>query len=195
MSEEPVTPWVDAAKRRPRIPFWAVPVLALLPLWAIAYALTLDRPTPTEPAPLELGAQVYDRSCAFCHGATGDGVGATPALVGDHAAPLVFPTPAEQVAWVALGTNGYQAAGRDTYGSGSPRPVGGAGVMPSWADSLTPEQLMSVVLHERSTLNDESFDAATWEDGFESTLGELLPPDRVAEYVAVLEEWAADPPA
>ena len=195
MSEEPVTPWVDAAQRRHRIPFWAVPVLALLPLWAVAYALTLDRPTPTEPRPLELGAQVYDQSCAFCHGSAGEGVGSTPALVGEHATPSVFPTPAEQVGWVALGSNGYRAAGRDTYGSGAPRPVGGAGVMPSWAESLTPEQLMAVVLHERSTLNDEAFDPVVWADGFDATLSELLPPDQVAEYVAVLEEWSADPPA
>jgi mono/diheme cytochrome c family protein len=192
---EPVAPWVEAAGKRQKIPYWAVPVLAMLPLWAVLYALTLDEPTPTEAGPLQLGAEVYGTNCAGCHGATGGGSGGVPALTGDNANPDVFPSPAEQVRWVALGTAGYQSAGIETYGEGAPKPVGGNGIMPGWMDSLTAEELMSVVLHEREGLNDEVFDAALWEEGFEETLAEHLPEDKVAEYVAVLEEWKAEPPA
>lgn len=190
---EPTPPWVEAARTRQKIPFWAVPVLAMLPLWAVVYALTLDPPTPTEPGPLELGSEVYNgQGCSGCHGAGGAGAGAVPALVGDNAAPEVFPRPADMVTWVALGTAGYQAAGIEEYAEG--KPVGGNGQMPGWMDSLTPEELMSVVLHERSGLNDEEFDIAVWEDGWEETLSERLPADMVDQYTAVLEEWADEPP-
>jgi len=192
---EPVAPWVEAAERRKKIPFWAVPVLAALPLWVVIYALTLDAPTPTEPGPLELGAEVFATNCSGCHGSSGGGAGAVPALTGDNATPKVFPSPADQIRWVSLGTAGYQAAGVETYGEGDPRPVGGNGTMPGWMDSLSAEELMAVVLHEREGLNDETFDAAAWQEDFEETLSELLPADKVAEYVAVLDEWAADPPA
>ncbi len=191
---DPVPPWVEAAETRKKIPAWAVPVLALLPLWAVIYAVTLDTPTPTELGPLEAGAEVYGTSCSTCHGATGGGVGAAPALTGDEGVRAVFPSPADQVTWVALGTAGYRAAGLDVYGTDGVKPVGAAGLMPAWGDSLTANQLMDVVLHERVTLDGEEFDIEVWKDGFEETLAELLPAEKVAEYVAVLEEWEADPP-
>lgn len=192
---EPVAPWVEAAERRQKIPFWAVPVLALLPLWGVVYALTLDEPTPTEPGAYELGAEVYNgQGCSGCHGAAGGGQGAVPALSGEGNPAVVFERPADMVTWIALGTNGYQAAGLDTYGNG--KPVGGAGNMPGWVDSLSAEQIMAVVLHERYAFgNDEEFDAEVWENGWEEALSELLPMDMVAEFTEILEEWVADPPA
>lgn len=186
---DPVAPWVEAAQTRRKIPFWAVPVLALLPLWAVVYALTLDPPTPTEPGPIELGAEVYaGKGCSGCHGAGGGGAGAVPALdlVAEH-----FAQPADMIAWVALGSAGFQAAGIDEYAPGIPV----AGGMPAFADSLTAEELMAVVLHERYQYGGEEFDPAIWEEGWEESLSELLPPEKVDEYTAVLEEWKADPPA
>ena len=100
--------------------------------------------------------------------------------------------PAAQVAWVALGSSGFQALGLDTYGDGSPKDVTSG--MPSWGDSLTADELMEVVLHERSGLNDEEFDIEVWKEGFEETLSDFLPADKVAGYVAVLEEWESNPP-
>ena len=95
------------------------------------------------------------------------------------------------VTWVALGSAGYQAAGIDEYAPGIPV----AGGMPAWADSLTAEELMSVVLHERTVYGGETFDAAVWEEGWEESLTALLPQDKVDEYTAVLDAWKADPPA
>jgi mono/diheme cytochrome c family protein len=189
---DPVPPWVEAAEERKKIPIWAVPVLALLPLWAVVYALTLDTPTPTEPGAFEEGAIVYaDMGCQGCHGATGGGAGAVPALNASSDLLEVFPEPAQQVTWVALGTEGYRALGLDSYGEGKAM---GTGNMPGWMDTLSAEELMTVVLHERSVLSDEEFDVAAWAEGFEETLAEKLPEDKVAEYVEVLHEWEADPP-
>jgi mono/diheme cytochrome c family protein len=188
---DPVAPWVEAAQTRKKIPFWAIPVLALLPLWGVMYALTLDPPTPTEPGPLELGAETYaGKGCSGCHGAGGAGAGAVPALT---TSAEDFARPADMVRWVAVGTEGYLAAGIMESAPG--KPVGGGGRMPPWADSLTAEELMAVVLHERTVYGGEAFDIATWEDGWEESLTELLPQDKVDEYTAVLEQWKADPPA
>ena len=186
---DPVAPWVEAAQTRRKIPFWAIPVLVLLPLWAVIYALTLDPATPTEPGPLELGAETYaGKGCSGCHGAGGAGAGAVPAL---NTTAEDFAEPADMVAWVALGSAGYQAAGIEEYAPG--KPVNGG--MPGWMDSLTAEELMTVVLHERTVYGGETFDAAVWEEGWEDSLTALLPQDKVDEYTAVLEEWKADPPA
>jgi len=185
---DPVPPWVEAAQTRRKIPFWAVPVLALLPLWGVVYALTLDPPTPTEPGPLDLGAETYaGKGCSGCHGAGGAGAGAVPGLA---ATPEDFAVPGDMVSWLALGSPGYQALGIEEYAPGKPV----AGGMPGWADSLTAEELMSVVLHERTEYGGETFDIAVWEEGFEEALS-IVPEDKAAEYIAVLEEWAADPPA
>jgi hypothetical protein len=186
---DPVAPWVEAAQSRRKIPVWAVAVLVMLPLWAVVYALTLDPPTPTEPGPLELGAETYaGKGCSGCHGAGGAGAGAVPGLA---TTPEDFAEPADMVTWIALGSAGYQAAGIEEYAPG--KPVNGG--MPGWMDSLTAEELMSVVLHERSAYGGEEFDIAVWEAGWEESLSALLPADKVDEYTAVLEEWKADPPA
>lgn len=185
---EPTPPWVAAAQSRKKIPFWAVPVLALLPLWAVIYALTLDPPTNAE-SPLTVGATVYSTNCATCHGATGGGSGNIPALTGDTSVIKEFPKPAEQVAWVALGSAGWTQAGEKALPGG--RAV--AGGMPSWEASLQPADLMSVVLHERTTLDKETFDITKWEDGFEDTLKKYVP-DKADAFKAVLDSWKATPP-
>ena len=132
-------------------------MLALLPLWAVIYALTLDPPTPTEPGPFELGAEIYaGKGCSGCHGAGGAGAGAVPGA--DHHAAEDFARARRHGPWVALGTAGYQAAGHRGVRAGQ------AGrrrrQMPAWADSLTAEELMSVVLHERTVYGGETFDIA-----------------------------------
>jgi mono/diheme cytochrome c family protein len=189
-----VPPWVQAAEQRPRVPRWAVPVLVLLPLWAAVYMLTLDPPSSTVPDPFSSGAQLYATNCAECHGVGGAGRGGNPALTGSEGAIVVFVHPAEQVAWVALGSDGSRAAGSTTYGDGSLIRVIEGG-MPAWGGSLSAREVMEVVLHERSTLNDEAFDPARWSEGFDERLAAKgLPPERVAEYRAVLDDWLADPP-
>ncbi|MEX0768906.1 MAG: c-type cytochrome, partial [Microthrixaceae bacterium] len=192
---DPVAPWVAAAQTRQKIPFWAIPVLALLPIWAAVYMLTLDTPTPTELGAYEAGSEVYNnKGCSGCHGATGAGNGNNPALIGPTGAVETFNVPANMVNWIALGSAGFKAAGIETYGDADVvRPIGGG--MPGWIDSLSATEIMETILHERSSLNDEEFSVEMWRDGFEETLSELLPADKVAEFTAVLDEWEANPPS
>lgn len=184
---EPTPPWVEAAESRHRAPWWAAAALAMVPLFFIIYPWTLGIGGDEE-GPLALGAEIYGVSCAGCHGAAGGG-GVGPAMSGG-AVVETFPQPADQVTWIALGSAGYQDAGFSTYG-GTDKPINGG--MPGQEAALSPAEIMEVVLHERVEYGGEEFDAAVWEEGFEEEINALLP-DQAAEYMAVLEEWAANPP-
>lgn len=182
-------PWVEAAETRKKIPVWAIPVLGLLPLWAVLYALTLDPATPTELGPYEEGAVVYaEQGCAGCHGASGAGAGAVPAL---DEVTTVFERPVDQVTWVALASAGYQSLGLTEFSPGHPL---AGGTMPSHINTLTAEQVMAVVLHERHAFSgEEEFDPEVWKTDFAEVVEERMP-EKAAEYIAVLEEWEASPP-
>ena len=81
---EPVRPEVAAALGRKKIPFWAMPVLAALPLWAYVYQATLE-PAPTgELTPVEEGGVIYKSSA--CSG--------LPRRRRRRAAPASRPSPA-----------------------------------------------------------------------------------------------------
>ncbi len=93
-----------------------------------------------------LGQKIYNgegATCVGCHGAQGGG-GVGPALTG---VLTTFGSCTDHMEWVRLGTQGFQAAGRATYGD-TDKPVGGVGNMPSHA-SLSDEQLAAVVSFER----------------------------------------------
>lgn len=145
---EPVPPYVEAALRRKRVPLWALPVLAALPIWAFVYAATLEPPSLGEADPLTFGEQVYASNCATCHGATGGG-GVGPAMNGltDN-----FSDPADQIEWIQLGSAGFQSEGRSTYGDNA-TPI--AGGMPGWEGVLTPEEIAAVVFYERTAFSGE----------------------------------------
>lgn len=123
----------------------ALPVVGLLPLWGYVYAGTLEPPTVEASGALVVGEGIFN-TCAACHGADGGG-GVGPALtqLGD-----VFSAPADQMHWVGLGSTGWQAEVGDTYGD-TAKPVNGG--MPAFAESLTPEELTSVVVYERTTFS------------------------------------------
>lgn len=98
-----------------------------------------------------LGEQIYQGTaeagvqCFGCHGANGQGAGTFPAMTG---VLTTFGSCADHMEWVHLGTGGFQAAGRTTYGD-TGKAVGGAGNMPGFANSLTDEQIAAVVAFER----------------------------------------------
>jgi mono/diheme cytochrome c family protein len=129
-----------------------MPVLLLLPLWAVVYMGAFGERGGAELSPLELGAQVYQTAgCGACHGPAGQGVGAFPALAGGEAA-LTFPDEADHIAWVEEGSQGKQG---QPYGD--PNRPGGqrvatSGGMPPFAGLLTPEEIAAVVLFEREGL-------------------------------------------
>jgi mono/diheme cytochrome c family protein len=173
---KPDPPYIAAAKRRRRIPVWALPVLVALPVWGFVYATTLE--TPTSPNdPLTVGREVYGQ-CASCHGASGGG-GVGPALTeGDTL--LTFPDFRDHLIWVRDGTEAANPDG--TYGD--PDREGGArtlddfsGTMPAFGGSLSEEELIAVVRFEREVLSGadpaEEPDLVAASEG-EMTLDELL---------------------
>ena len=89
------------------------------------------------------GSELYTSTgCAGCHGAGGGG-GTGPAFAN---VLLTFGSCADHVEWVLLGSAGFQAAGRSTYGDIA-KPV--AGGMPGHP-ALSEEDLASVVAFERA---------------------------------------------
>ncbi|MEZ5231529.1 MAG: c-type cytochrome [Acidimicrobiia bacterium] len=156
---KPLPPYIEASKRRTRIPVWAMPVVAILPLWAFLYAGTLEPPKKTELTLKEAGGVVYTgaAACAGCHGGSGGG-GVGPQLSGGAVA-ATFPNPVDQVRWIILGSAGgaevYAAAGKDVKGG-----------MPAFGETLSLTQIVEVTLHERQTLagHDIAEDAEGWAD-------------------------------
>lgn len=155
----PDSPVVAAAKNRKRIPYWAAPVLALLPLWALIYMYSVRPPDATGSDPLVIGAEVYAGNCAGCHlpngaGSAGGGVGQQ--LNEGHVLET-FPDPLSMVHWLAFGaTEGARADG--TYGD--PARPGGAmnvstlpGQMPGFGTTLTTEELAAVTIYTREVLS------------------------------------------
>ena len=150
---EPAPPYVEAALRRKKVPVWVLPVVAFLPLWAFIYVGSLSEPEVEVEGQLALGATVYQQ-CAGCHGAGGGGGSGRQLSNGEVLA--TFPDIASQIEFVAVGTAGYQGK---PYGNPD-RPggahVGGSyGNMPAFLGTLTPEELLAVIRHERETLSGE----------------------------------------
>ncbi|MGF1668292.1 MAG: c-type cytochrome, partial [Acidimicrobiia bacterium] len=91
---------------------------------------------------ISAGGEVYTSAgCAGCHGANGGG-GTGPAFAN---VLITFGSCADNLEWVVLGSAGFQAAGRTTYGDIA-KPVSGG--MPSQS-GLSQEDLASVVAYQR----------------------------------------------
>lgn len=162
---KPEPAYVQAAKKRKRIPYWAMTALAALPLWGYMYVRTLEPPPEEAEDPLALGAEVYSGSCASCHGGSGEG-GSGPGFV-DGAAVETWPDYRDHIAWVKVGSDGWPSS---TYGAQDTPKAGG---MPPWP-TLTDAQLAEVVLHERSLAGEEvSEDNEDYADLYAIANGEM----------------------
>jgi mono/diheme cytochrome c family protein len=187
---EPPPPYVEAALRRKRIPFWAMPIVGLLPLWIILYAGSLSPAATGGPTELTLGATIFASKCASCHGAGGGG-GVGRQLSGGEVLKT-FPNIADQLSFVAHGSEGAGIGN----GYGDPNREGGQHVaggfngnhMPAFQKALKPEELLAVVRHERETLSGEVVPAAEvgpnqtrlWPNGnpiYDKTANQLVGPD------------------
>jgi mono/diheme cytochrome c family protein len=155
-----VPPYVQAALGRKKIPIWAFSVLAFLPVWGWLYSQTLTPLEGSGPDQLTLGAQTFTQ-CAGCHGATGGGGAGRPLNNGEVL--KTFPTIEGQLEFVAIGSAGVGQG--VTYGD--PAREGGAhtgnsfngSAMPAYSASLTQEQLLAVVRHEREVVSGEEVPA------------------------------------
>ena len=150
----PPSPMVEAYQRRRKIPFWAMPVLAIIPVWAYVYVGTLS-PPPQGEGPEVLGEEAYAGSgCGGCHGAGGGG-GVGPAFTGG-AIYETFPDFETHFRWVRLGSDGWSSEVGPTYGA-TDKPVNGG--MPGFGeDSLSDADLLYLVMHERMGLGGENPD-------------------------------------
>jgi mono/diheme cytochrome c family protein len=150
---------VAAALARPKVPKWAIPVLAALPLWALVYAGTLYIPSAASADPvLAEGEEIYAVQCAGCHGGAGGGGQGRPLSNGDVL--LTFPDPQEHIAWVEEGS-ALVGAG-NPYGDPD-RPGGqhvagetAGGEMPGFGETLSEEEIVAVVRYEREILSGET---------------------------------------
>jgi mono/diheme cytochrome c family protein len=161
--------YVEAAKKRKKIPFWAMATLSLMPVWAFMYVRAVTEPPEVVEGPLGMGAEVYG-NCASCHGAAGGGGVGYP--FEGQSVLQTFPHIEDQIRYVYYGTEGYNAAGVDVYGNpdrpGGPHVTGNLGVMPAFGGQLTQYEIIGVVCHERYTLGGADPTSEEWADEYET---------------------------
>ena len=172
---KPDSPVVAAHKRRKRVPFWAMAALGVLPVWAFMYARALTEQPEVVAGPLGIGSEVYG-NCSSCHGGAGGGGAGYPFTGGSVL--QTFPHIEDQLRYVYFGTAEYNLAGVEIYGNpereGGPHVTGAFGVMPGWRGSLTDEEILSVVCHERYTLGGAD-PAGDYADEYETWCSESSP--------------------
>ena len=169
-----VAPYVEAAQRRKKMPYWIVPVLLTLPVWAAMYVGTLERVPQGLTGLLGEGEVLYvEAGCSGCHGAEGGG-GIGPALA-DGEVHTTFTSIEDQVVWIAKGS-ALVGTGNPYSSADSPRPRLVAGQMPGFgsesANPLTAEELVAVTLYERAEF--EPGEAGVRDILLAATLDELL---------------------
>lgn len=152
---KPKPAYIQAAEKRKRIPYWAMPVIALLPVWAFVYAEGISPPPNTDEG-LAIGAEVYN-SCQGCHGPAGGGGTGAPLNEGEVLA--TFPDPVAMMEWIHMGADAWVGGATGPYGD--PEREGGPhdaatlpGVMPAFA--LTEDELAGVTRYIREELSGEA---------------------------------------
>ena len=142
---KPDPPYIAAAKRRKRIPIWAMPVVGLLPLWGYLYARSLEPPTKKLSGPVGAGQVIFESKCSSCHGANGEGGVGYPLYNGE--VEKSFSNITDQFSFVYTGNKPY-GTGRHIGGQ-----RGAPGAMPAWGQNaggeLTDDQIVAVVCFER----------------------------------------------
>lgn len=148
--EIPLPEYVTDPGPKSGIPVWMMPVLLLLPLWAIVYVGAFGERGGTELTGVALGAQVYASNCASCHGATGGG-GVGPKLAGGEA-KITFPNEPDHIEWVQNGSGPKKGQPYGDPNRAGGQHVAASGGMPAFGGRLSPAQIQAVVLYERDSL-------------------------------------------
>jgi len=166
-----VHPTVVAAKRRRKIPFWAMAALSLMPVWAFMYARALTQTAEVSAGPVGIGAEIYG-NCSSCHGGAGGG-GVGYAFTGGEILKS-YPNIEDMIRYVYFGTSPYQVAGIEVPGDpnreGGPHTTGALGGMPGFGATvgggLSDAELLAVVCHERYTLGGADPTSDEWADEY-----------------------------
>jgi mono/diheme cytochrome c family protein len=190
---KPDPPYVAAAKSRPRIPYWAMAALSLMPIWIFLYVRSLTEAPEVASGPLGIGAEVYG-TCSSCHGASGEGGVGRPFAEGEVLA--TFPHIEDQLRFVYFGTAEYNVAGVESYGNpereGGPHVAGSLGPMPpqgaNAGGDLTDEEILAVVCHERYTLGGADPTSEEFVAEFEDWCSEEAPAFLAVEEGVTLDE-------
>ena len=101
---EPAKPepaYVQAAKKRKRMPMWAMAIPGLTLLWAYSFAGTMQQPEVEDPLFIESAALYSSQGCAGCHGAGGGGGVGYQFSNGEIY--TTFPSPVDQFVHIAEG--------------------------------------------------------------------------------------------
>lgn len=153
---KPKPAYIRAAENRKRIPYWAMPVIALLPVWAFVYAEGISPPPNTDEA-ITHGAEVYN-SCQGCHLPSGSG--GTGAQLNEGEVLKTFPDPLAMMQWIHLGSEEWVGGATGPYGDpdreGGPHDAGTlSSPMPGFSD-LSAEDLAAVTRYVRESLSGEA---------------------------------------
>ncbi len=172
---KPDPEYVQAYRRRKKIPVWAMMTLSILPLWAFMYVRSLTPGAVVARGPIGVGTKVYTGSCATCHG--GDGSGGSGRELNNGQVLKTFPHIEDQLNLVYTGSQAFQTDGLAFYGDAARKHLGYNGAyMPLWGEAvggeLTDAQILAVVCHERYDLG--GADPAS------------------AQYSAEFEKWCSD---
>jgi mono/diheme cytochrome c family protein len=190
---KPDPPYVAAAKSRPKIPFWAMAALSLMPIWIFMYVRSLTEAPEEAAGPLGIGAEVYG-TCSSCHGAGGEGGVGRPFAGGEVLA--TFPHIEDQLRFVYFGTAEYNVAGVPVYGNpereGGVHETGSLGPMPAQGANaggdLTDEEILAVVCHERYTLGGADPTSEDYVEEYEDWCSEEAPAFVALEEGVTLDE-------
>ncbi|HEV7722606.1 MAG TPA: c-type cytochrome [Iamia sp.] len=154
---KPKAAYIQAAENRKRIPFWAMPVIALLPVWAFLYSEGISPPPNTDEG-IAIGEEVYG-SCANCHGPTGGG--GVGAQLNEGEVLKTYPDPVAMMEWIHLGavewtgTSGAAPYGDPNRDGGQQDTATKTGEMPGFGD-LDAEELAGVTRYVREDLAGEA---------------------------------------
>ena len=161
--------YVQAALARKKIPLWVMPVLAMLPLWAIVYVNTLSKPRTTTLSQLDAGTAAFTLKCASCHQADGSGGAGRPLYAAANGGVVAtFPNIVGQLEFVWLGSNltAQPNGSKGTPYGAADRPGGqhttysfNGNPMPTFKGTLTQTELLEIVRHERETFGGEKVPA------------------------------------
>ncbi len=148
---KPESEAVQRARKRNRIPMWALVLVFFLPIWAISFAGTMQLP-PTEDLLFIDAAEAFS-TCASCHGASGGG-GVGYQLSGGSVLET-FPDPIDQMVHVARGSTAINGEAYGAERADGQRVAGTLGNMPAHAGTYSLLELELVVFHERAILSEE----------------------------------------